>query len=364
MWKRYILKWLKRITVVVAILVIVASIPVLRNEGLCVVSPTKQAGNVQSLINKANHRQEINTYLTYPEWMIVHAYEDFAGITRQSSESDFHYFQSIGNYWSNLCDVSKIASSQGQISTEYRVMLYVIGLSFTAEFGVKGAYEKTLGALSAWARGDNPTPEDQKIRDISDDYARFLYQNPWYKYPFWSKLSEFWSEASWSGGNWFRKLERRFSFSMEFAVKTLYGKLIGAGAEASMPAASSVQSVIIVSENADSASNEQIQVVQQTPEGIVIETPRYRAFTEITKSLAVQGHNFREIAGNDDILVTVLFPKGQYTPMNGVKRLFTAQIQSAPGWERYGLNVKVPALMEFIRVLPQVQGKLEHIYDY
>ena len=59
----------------------------------------------------------MNTYLTYPEWSIVHGYEDFAGVTRKGSESDFGYFSSIASYWSNLCHIRKIASSRGSTSS-------------------------------------------------------------------------------------------------------------------------------------------------------------------------------------------------------------------------------------------------------
>ena len=55
-------------------------------------------------------------YLTYPEWSIVHAYEDFAGVLRKESESDFSYLASIAGYWRNLCAISAIASQSSRVS--------------------------------------------------------------------------------------------------------------------------------------------------------------------------------------------------------------------------------------------------------
>ena len=49
----------------------------------------------RSVLEPAHRREEINSYLTYPEWSIVHAYEDLAGVMRQGSESDFAYFGSV-----------------------------------------------------------------------------------------------------------------------------------------------------------------------------------------------------------------------------------------------------------------------------
>src|ERR1700744_2501754 len=40
-----------------------------------------------------------DSYLTYPEWYIVHAYADLAGVTRQSSESRYGYAQAIRTFW-------------------------------------------------------------------------------------------------------------------------------------------------------------------------------------------------------------------------------------------------------------------------
>ena len=51
--------------------------------------------------------------------------------------------------------IGKTAAGDG----EYKVMLHVIGLSFAAEMGVKGLYEKTFGRLTALIRGGTRTPE-------------------------------------------------------------------------------------------------------------------------------------------------------------------------------------------------------------
>ena len=135
-------------------------------------------------LEPAHRREEINSYLTYPEWSIVHAYEDLAGVMRQGSESDFAYFASIASYWSSLCNITRLASSRGTISLDYKVMLYTIGLSFAAEMGLKGLYELTIGRFTAWFRGPKRTPEDEFALAVAEDYAAFLRQTPWYEYPF------------------------------------------------------------------------------------------------------------------------------------------------------------------------------------
>jgi len=84
----------------------------------------------------------------------------FAGVLRKGDESGFAYTPSIFGYWKNLCAISAIASSQGTITSDVRAMLYIIGVSFTGEMGVKGLYETTIGRLTEWIRGAQKTPED------------------------------------------------------------------------------------------------------------------------------------------------------------------------------------------------------------
>ena len=40
-------------------------------------------------------RRESDSYLSFPEWHIVYAYEDLAGVLRQGNESDFAYGRQI-----------------------------------------------------------------------------------------------------------------------------------------------------------------------------------------------------------------------------------------------------------------------------
>ena len=44
-------------------------------------------------------RQEANSYLTYPEWHIVYAYEGLAGKLKAADEHEFGYFSSIAGFW-------------------------------------------------------------------------------------------------------------------------------------------------------------------------------------------------------------------------------------------------------------------------
>jgi hypothetical protein len=346
------------------VLVLLAAIPVVRNEIACQSPRAADASGFSSALEPEHRREEVNSYLTYPEWSIVHAYEDFAGVTRRGSESDFAYFASIGNYWSSLCGITRLASSRGTISLEYKVMLYTIGLSFAAEMGLKGIYELSIGRFTAWFRGSKRTPEDEFALALADDYAAFLRQTPWYEYPFGSKLCQFWAETPTAYGSALRKLERRISLSLEYATKALYAKLIGLGAAAT-PAPLRLRSVVRGLDASDLAADKRITLVAALDDGTsVIETPRYRAFTEILQGLAARGRNIVEIAGNDDVLITVLARHDVAVGAIDAPQLFAVPVQSRPGWRRLGLDVKVAELAAMMRRIDGPGVELEHVYDY
>jgi hypothetical protein len=116
-------------------------------------------------------RNEVDSYITYPEWAIVYAYDDFAAVTRRGSKSDFHYLDSIRSFWTSLCALERVAPQHGQVALDYNATLYIIGPSFTAEMATEGLYENTIGALTVRIRGPKHTPEDEFALNVADDYA-------------------------------------------------------------------------------------------------------------------------------------------------------------------------------------------------
>ena len=354
--------WLKILFAGICVALLAAIAPVAWIEVGCIGAPDASEAPYQPVLEPEHRRSEIDTYLTYPEWSIVHAYEDFAGVVRARGESDFSYFSSIRGYWSNLCAMTRHASARGNISTDVKAMLHIIGLSFSAEMAVKGAYELTIGWATEAIRGERRTPEDRFALAVAEDYARFLQQTPWYEYPFGSTLRRFWSEVPWGEGNLVRKLERRFALTLEYGVKALYARVIGALAGMA-PAALRIRSVVRGLDGSDLTAEPRIQRIVLRPDGSsVIETPRYREFTQILGSLASRGRDVVEIAGNDDIFVTLLMPPGA-PPVKG-QHLITVPQQARPGWRRDGLAIKVSALAELMRSLDKSAGTFEHAYDY
>ncbi len=324
--------------------------------------PVSDEAIYRPILSPEHRRPETNTYVTYPEWLIVHVYEDYAAVARSQGEAAFPYFSSINRYWSNLCVMTRHASARGNITGDSKAMLYTIGVSFSVEMVVKGAYEQTIGWLTEAVSGNAATPEDQFARSVADDYAVFLVQTPWYDYPFGDKLRAFWAQVPWSSGGLVRKLERRISFSLEFGAKALYAKAIQALAGMD-PAPRRIRSVIRGQYQDSWALEPQVQMIDALADGLqVIETPRYRDFTHILRRLALSGAEFVEIAGNDAVFVTLLLPPD--APKLGAVPLISAPVAARPNWRREGQLVKIENLAVLVRQLSSFGGELEHVYDY
>ena len=136
------------------------------------------------ITDPAFQRSEANTYLTYPEWHIVFAYDGLAQALKTGDEHAFDYIDSISSFWSSTCALTRVASQHGGADWDTRSMIHTIGVSFTAEMLAKAAYEETMGRATAWLRGPRKTAQDAVIAGVAADYAAFLRQTPWYQYPF------------------------------------------------------------------------------------------------------------------------------------------------------------------------------------
>ncbi len=356
---------LKFVGIVAGCLAVLAALPVLWIETRCQSErrqPSLTAAHA-SLLSAADRREEANSYLAYPKWSIVHAYEDLAAVTRRRSESSYDYLGAIAHYWSSLCVISQLASQRRTIATGHKVTLHVSGLRFTAEMAIKGLYEKTMGRITSLIRGQTRTPEDEFALALADDYANFLAQTPWYAYPFGGKLWRFWADTPLWGGNLVRKIERRVALTLEWGAKSIFAQLRAAGAAAT-PAPLRIKSVVTNLHPADLAADPRIQLVGMHGSAAIIETDRHSTFAAVMTGLAQRSGNLVEIAGNHNILVTVLAPMETTTVPESAALVLQVPVGARPGWQRLALDVKVPELLELLRTIQRSGLLLEHVYDY
>jgi hypothetical protein len=101
-----------------------------------------------------------------------------------------------------------------------------------------------------------------------------------------------------------------------------------------------------------------------TPQWQLVQTPRYKAFTEILQSLLDQGFGLAEIAGNHDIFITVVAPNAAKLNIKGTTELFSQELDARPGFRRAGLKARIDRLVDINRELKARGASIEHFYDY
>jgi len=312
------------------------------------------------LTNPDVQRREANTYLTYPEWHIVFAYDGMAQTLATGDEHAFDYVGSIARFWSATCALTRVASRHGGADGGTRSMIHTIGVSFTAELLAKAAYEETVGRAAAWLRGPRKTAQDVVIAGVAKDYAGFLRQTPWYEYPFNRKAHELWAApVGWSLRGW----ERRLGIGLEFEAKAAYATVLAGAVAATGAAQLVIRSVVSGLEAAVLGRIPGVTVIGARGDGFEIETPRYDAFTRILADVARRGATIREIAGNDEIMVSLTVRGDEPADIQHGTVILRIKRDGMPG-ERLLVNVRMKDLAAFLNTYPLGEPGLEHVFDY
>jgi hypothetical protein len=314
-------------------------------------------------------RSQGDSFLTFPEWYIVHAYNDLAGVTTRSSESGFNYLASIRGFWTSLCGATRQASMSGPASADQKATNYIIGFSFTVEMGLMGTYERTIGALTEWTAGGHKTAEDEFNLALLKEYAAFLYQTPWFRFPFGEKLQQFWRETPFVPS--IRAVERRGSLSTQYAGRSAYAALMRfvAGYD---PADLTIRSVVGGLAPSDLQAIDGVKVIREVTDakderGVLVETARYAAFDAFVRELGRHpGASLFEVAGNHRILVTIVAPEGADAKLAAADRvaIFRLTIQSSPGSRRIGIDTPIRSLVQDVQRFEAAGYRFEHGYDY
>ena len=349
---RFLWRWVKRLLLATIILVLLLLAPILYVETLCQGDGPPEA--YDPILPAEHHRAETKTLMTYPEWHIVHAYDDYAKVIETGDPHEFSYFSAIRGFWSSLCALSERSAALSGDTAEIKQTVYIIGVSFTAELLAKAAYEETLGRLTTWIRGSDRAPLDDLSAEQASGYARFLQQTPWYKWNFDGDIAALETAKT----DALRDRERRLALGIEYGGKSAYAGVIAAAVASVGADALTLRMIVRDVPEATLDTIGGIRIIGETDAGIEIETPRYRALTGLLATMAENGAQFVEIAGNDDILLTAV---SDSPDAKGALFTFTRQ---GYGDYRHLVMLKVSSLADRLRNFADGPIRLEHIHDY
>lgn len=312
----------------------------------------------------ADRRGEEQTFLTFPEWFLVFSPAEYAVFVRTHTPDEFCFWGHIGQLWSSYGQVIHQTRARAEPTNwGYHVMIMVIGVSTTAEYAIRSAYEQLIGRISALSGGR--TAEDEFGAQVAQEYVDFIRVRPWYEFDFTARLKRFWTQTSLSGPHLFRKLERRYALTTEYLVKAVYGKIIEKATHTAYEKPILTTRVVVGPWPACERVPPDVALVSQPKESeALLSLPRYQDFMAPAMALAACGADFKEIAGNRSvILVSTLGPLGQAQPSN-TEVMIRQPIITQPGKEREVLVIPVAKLATVLRGLSAQGLTLEHIFDY
>jgi hypothetical protein len=284
------------------------------------------------------------TFLTFPEWYLVFSPEEQAHYFKKYTASSFPYMSHTKQIWEGYHVVNNQIKDNFPPNEGYHFMIWVIGTSATVEYSIKALYETVVGRITD--THEVITDEDKFNAQFTQDYVDFIKDRPWYEFDFKTRLAKLWSETSMLGSNFNRKTERKYMLTSELLVKYAYGKLIGLGTKQVYEEALPTTAVVM-------------------NDSTLINLPRYHKFNEAITDLAKKGSRFKEIAGNNSvILLTILRPINDNMLFDNAQIIFTQPISSDITMKRVALAVPVTDLDKLLTQLDKSKIKVEHIFDF
>ncbi|MFC6585406.1 hypothetical protein [Sulfitobacter aestuariivivens] len=198
------------------------------------------------------------------------------------------------------------------------------------------------------------SPLDILSAEQAAAYATFLQQTPWYKWDFAGDIAALKTART----EVFRDRERFFALRNEFAAKSVYAGVI-ADAVANVGADALRIRMIMSGADQDALADvDGVTVIGNRPEGVEIETGRYRALTTLLVRLSELDLAIVEMAGNDDIMFTAISPDPSHP-----EALFSFPRQGY-GDYRHLFVVKTADLLVRLQDMAQGPMRVEHVHDY
>src|SRR6267378_3862556 len=328
----------------------------------------RQPGASGPDIGEKNRRPVEDAYYSYPEWYIVWSYEARAQYLPKNLPSGFPYFASIGQYWKSYCFICGLTQSRHQFRFGDHLSSFVLGGSFALEYSIRGAYEQTIGRLSEWSSSHELVEEDAYAAGVAREYADFVYIRPFYEFHFAHALKQLWKETPLWGKHPIRKWERKFILSVDYGIEAVYAEAMQVASHLTYGVESG-DTYTWLDKAPESVFQEypRVKIVEETArQSYVVIFPRYQEFTDLAVKLANRDVHFAQIAGNDEIMLTVVAPRtwNYDLPANEASLLFTENFLTQPQVQRFALECPVRSLHSVLTQLVGRGVKIEHIYDY
>ena len=305
-----------------------------------------------------------NTYLGIPEWYIVYSADEYASVLKNNLPSNFNYKQAVKDYWSQYDKVLESTASSTNNNQDYLSVLKVIGVSFTVENYIKYFYENTIGKLSEKVASNKKVSEDYFAADMNADYAKFIYDYPWYDFKYFNYLKKLWNleniyeKQEYTFGQNIRSVERKLILSLELLIKSGYSKIISYVTHAKFGVQDDVIDAII--------SRDKKSILDKDKKLEIVNANHYHPFTkkllqEMDSSIAASS-NFEilEIAGNKKINFVYYDVTGSVAVESTKEILRDNQL----GADMITVEIETKNIYEVYKNMKEKKLEILHFYDY
>src|SRR5262249_12860547 len=142
-----------------------------------------------------------------------------------------------------------------------------------------------------------------------------------------------------------RKWERRFTLTAEYALMATYAEIVRLGVRPSQRPEDLVIHAWIDNAPERIFGDHRVRKIKMTGErSYVIALPRQEAFTPLVTELVTQGVRFRDIAGNDEILLTVIASSALELRLEAGEVLLKEPLLTNPAAARVAVKTPVRSL--------------------
>jgi hypothetical protein len=248
-------------------------------------------------------------------------------------------------------------------------MLALIGTSFSMEYAIKGLYEETVGRLSEWTSHHQPVAEDDYAAKVAESYAAFVHVRPFYEFSFAHALRGLWRETPFSTTHLARVIERRAWLTLDYSVESVYCELIELATHATYGFEDTTTAAWVEFPSTDhtsiSSPMPSVRILRDLGnKQAIVEIPRYQEFTTVALGLIHDGVRFRQIAGNELIVISAISPDSWTNSMPNLQLLLAQPLLTNPGNTRNVVLCRVAELNSVLPVLEHQGLTIEHLYDF
>jgi hypothetical protein len=210
---------------------------------------------------------------------------------------------------------------------------------------------------------DSISEKERMIISAQRAYSDFIYQTAWYEFKFMPWIKKVWTASDSTNASGIRKWERTLFFTFEYSFKALYAQLIEWAAKGSYEVP--VTNIYLLASSKEPiTATQDLKIIKEQGNKRLMGITRWGAFTSTVKTLCNKDIQIHDIAGNDEIVVSIILKKSQPLVFNKMNVLYKSAIVTHPDLTRLVCLVPVTELVPFICYVKSNSIEVEHVFDY